>query len=159
MPQYKWYSRKKGIGSSIEHWKGSNFVLHGILTYCGQKAKRRNTAVWFFSGFLTPYLIHCFLTESRVMENINGCIKLVNKYEQVDAHIVGSLQEWRTNTTNVNGGKLLVKVFSDIRQQKWHVKLKGNNLYAPVKLIFWLLVVFFFWKVNFMREFCLSFSF
>ena len=77
-----------------------------------------------------------FLTESRVMENVNGCVKLTNKYEQVDVHIIGRLREWRTKAINGNGGKLLVKVFADIKQQKWHVKLKGNNLYTPVWLMF-----------------------
>jgi hypothetical protein len=75
------------------------------------------------------------------MENINGCVKLVNKCEQVDAHIIGRLQEWRTNTINGNGGKLFVKVFADMRQQKWHVKLKGNNVYAPVKRVLGFLVI------------------
>lgn len=70
--------------------------------------------------------------EARVMENINGYVKLANKYEQVDVHVIGKLHQWRTAADEKNGGRLLVKVFSDTRQQKWHVKLKGNNLFAPL---------------------------
>lgn len=71
----------------------------------------------------------------RVMENINGHVKLGSKYEQVDVHVLGKLQQWRTSAAaEMNGGRLLVKVFADIKHQKWHVKLKGNHLYAPVQL-------------------------
>lgn len=70
--------------------------------------------------------------EPRVMESINGYVKLGNKYEQVDVHVIGRLREWRTAAHTRDGGRLLVKVSADIWQQKWHVKLKGNNLFAPV---------------------------
>ncbi|MCO5581693.1 hypothetical protein L7F22_035582 [Adiantum nelumboides] len=70
--------------------------------------------------------------EPRVMENINGRVKLGSRYEQVDVQVIGKLQQWRTPKAESTGGRLLVKVFADIRQQKWHVKLRGKNLYAPL---------------------------
>ncbi|KAI5082263.1 hypothetical protein GOP47_0002006 [Adiantum capillus-veneris] len=70
--------------------------------------------------------------EPRVMENINGRVKLGSRYEQVDVHVIGKLQQWRTPKAESSGGRLLVKVVADIRQQKWHVKLRGKNLFAPL---------------------------
>lgn len=87
-------------------------------------------SVYFKNG--TLMLLGYGDEEPRVMENINGHLKFHSRYERLYAQLSGRPKEWRTGMPLKDGGELFLNVFVDHIQQKWHVNIKGKNLFAPL---------------------------
>lgn len=87
-------------------------------------------SVYFRNG--TLMLLGYGDEEPRVMENINGHLKFHGGYERLYAQLSGRPKEWRTGMPLKDGGELFLNVFVDHPQQKWHVNIKGKNLFAPL---------------------------
>lgn len=69
--------------------------------------------------------------EPRVMERVEGSVKLSGNHQQILVQVTGRPNEWRTGKTG-NGGRLLVKVAVDLANQSWDVRLKSCNIFAPL---------------------------
>lgn len=68
----------------------------------------------------------------RIVENVNGCVKLGSDYERITAFISGRPRTWKADHLDTDGGKLTVKVEVDLVNQAWDVKIRGHHLFAPV---------------------------
>lgn len=67
------------------------------------------------------------------MENVNGHVKLQNHYSRIHVHLSGNCNTWRSDVLSEDGGWLAVNVFVDTIEQNWHVNLKIDNLFVPVR--------------------------
>eukprot|EP00850_Spirogloea_muscicola_P014510 SM000105S13855 [mRNA] locus=s105:52652:63657:- [translate_table: standard] len=68
----------------------------------------------------------------RMMERTYCRVGLINNYKRVVVDVVGRLKEWRTDNKDGDGGRLFVKVDSDVTTGKWEVIVGGKRLFAPL---------------------------
>eukprot|EP00850_Spirogloea_muscicola_P020229 SM000210S06743 [mRNA] locus=s210:185513:196459:+ [translate_table: standard] len=68
----------------------------------------------------------------RMMERTYCRVGLINNYKRVVVDVVGRLKEWRTDNKDGDGGRLFVKVDSDVSTGKWEVIVGGKRLFAPL---------------------------
>lgn len=70
----------------------------------------------------------------RVLDNVNGHVKLQNNYGRVHVQLGGSCREWRSEVSPAGGGYLATDVFVDSAEQKWHANIKVADIFAPVTI-------------------------
>eukprot|EP00897_Mesotaenium_endlicherianum_P001207 jgi/Mesen1/1113/ME000123S00282 len=71
-------------------------------------------------------------SEPRMLEHVNCTIQLSKNYRCVSLEGSGRPREWRAGAIDAEGGRLRVKLRSDLDEKKWDVSIHGKNLFAPI---------------------------